>query len=201
MRSCTLISLIAAFASPAHAETTLADVQAHLKAITSMTAHFSQTDRNGKTLSGALQLKRPGKIRFEYQKDAGILIVANGKTLNFIDYRVRQVSAWPIGNSPLGVLLDPNRDLSKIAHLLPGQNDSGLTLVEARDAKHPEFGTITMGFAHDAAAPAGLSLHGWVSMDSQGNRTVIRLTDQRFNAPISDEAFLWRDPRPTTHGH
>jgi len=197
-----LIALVTslAFATPALAAIELSDVQAHLKAVTTMTAHFSQTDRTGKTITGVLQLKRPGKIRFEYQKDAGILIVANGKTLNFIDYRVRQVMAWPIGNSPLGILLDPDRDMSRIAHVIPS-TDSALTLVEARDPKHPEYGVITMGFTHTAAAPAGLSLQGWVTEDSQGNRTVIRLTDQRFNTPVSDEAFLWRDPRPTSHGH
>ena len=193
--------LILTLSAPAFAQQAdLATVQAHLKAVSSMTAHFSQTDRNGRVLSGTLTLKRPGKIRFEYQKDAGILVVANGKTLNFIDYRVRQVSAWPIGNSPLYVLLDPNRDLARIAKVLPS-NDTKLTLVEARDPKHPEYGVLTMGFVRNAAAPNGLSLQGWVSADSQGNRTVIRLSDQHFNASVSDEAFLWRDPRPTNHGH
>ncbi len=194
----TLLTLVAA--SPASAGVDLTAVQAHLKAVTTMTAQFSQTDRNGKTLTGTLKLKRPGKIRFEYQKDAGILIVANGKTLNFVDYRVRQVSAWPIGNSPLGVLLDPNRDLNKIAHVVPA-TDSGTVMVEARDAKHPEYGVITLAFTQSAVAPAGLALVGWVSADSQGNHTVIKLTEQRYNAPMSDEAFSWRDPRPTNHGH
>lgn len=180
--------------------TSLNDVQAHLKTVSTMTAHFVQIDRNGKTLSGELKLKRPGHIRFEYQKDAGILVVADGKTLNFIDYRVNQVSKWPIGKSPLAILLDPNRDLSSVAKVVPS-NDSRLTLVEARDAKHPEFGTITLAFAHNASAPAGLSLQGWVTADSQGNQTVIRLSDTHLNASLSDEAFSWRDPRPNNQGH
>ena len=60
-----LIALVTslAFATPALAAIELSDVQAHLKAVTTMTAHFSQTDRTGKTITGVLQLKRPGKIR------------------------------------------------------------------------------------------------------------------------------------------
>jgi outer membrane lipoprotein-sorting protein len=40
-------------------------VKAHLQATDSMTANFTQTDSKGQTLSGTLQLKRPGKIRFQ----------------------------------------------------------------------------------------------------------------------------------------
>jgi len=195
-----LIAAPFALTAPALAQNSLGDVQAHLKAVATMTARFTQTDRNGKTLTGALKLKRPGHIRFEYQKDAGILVVANGKTLNFIDYRVNQVTAWPIGHSPLGVLLDPSRDVAGIAKVIPSA-DPSVTLVQAQDAKHPEYGVITMGFAHKASAPAGLLLEGWVTEDSQGNRTIIRLTDQAFNTPLSDEAFAWRDPRNVNSAH
>ena len=38
-------------------------------------------------------------------------------------------------------------------------------------------------------------LQGWVALDSQGNRTTIRLSGQRFNGPVSDGAFRWTDPR------
>jgi outer membrane lipoprotein-sorting protein len=174
---------------------TLADVQNHLRAVTSMTADFAQTDRSGKTISGALSLKRPGKVRFQYQPNVPILIVGDGSALTFIDYSVKQVQRWPIGNTPLGVLLDPRKNLSGFARLIPSTN-SRLILVEARDPKHPEYGTITMTFTQRGDAPAGLLLEGWTALDSQNNRTTIRLSNQRFNVPISDRTFFWRDPRP-----
>lgn len=198
--------VLAAFAAlaivaPAHAQSNdLASVSAHLKAVTTMTAAFSQTDRAGKTVNGTLTLKRPGKIRFQYQKGVPILIVGDGKALTFIDYSVRQVQRWPIGNSPLGVLLDPNRDMTRFAKVVESA-DPRLVVVEARDPKRPEYGLITLAFSRDASAPAGLMLQGWVSLDSQGNRTSIRLSNQAFNGPVSDETFKWRDPRPNIKGH
>jgi len=176
--------------------TDLAAVSAHLKAVQTMTAGFAQTDRAGKVLTGTLTLKRPGKIRFQYEKGVPVLIVGSGRTLNFIDYSVRQVSSWPIGNSPLGVLLDPSKDLSRFARIVPG-TDPRIVLAEARDPKHPEFGAITLAFARDGGAPAGLRLQGWVALDAQNNRTSVRLSDQRFNVAVSDQAFAWRDPRQT----
>jgi len=163
-----------------------------------MTADFAQTDRSGKILTGQLKLKRPGKVRFQYQPSVPILIVGDGNSLWFIDYQVAQVQRWPIGNSPLGVLLDPSKDVTKFARVLP-VSDPRIVFVEARDPRHPEYGTLTLAFARESGAPAGLRLQGWIALDGQNNRTTVRLSNQRFNVAVGDEAFRWRDPRPN-HG-
>jgi outer membrane lipoprotein-sorting protein len=173
----------------------LTQVNAYIRAVTTMTADFAQTDRNGQTLTGQLTIKQPGKIRFQYQKGVPLLIVGDGKALTMIDYEVRQVQRWPIGNSPLGALLDPNKDLSKFGKVIP-TGDPSILSIEARDPKRPEFGTISMIFKRDPASPAGLQLYGWVALDSQNNRTAVRLTNQRYGVPVADSAFRWTDPRP-----
>jgi outer membrane lipoprotein-sorting protein len=177
----------------------LASVSAHLRSVATMTAAFTQTDRSGKTLGGTLSMKRPGKIRFQYEKGVPILLVGDGTALTFIDYQVKQVQRWPIGNTPLGILLNPNRDITRFAKLLPSA-DAKIVLVEARDAKHPEYGVITLAFTRSDSAPAGLMLQGWVALDGQNNRTSIRLSKQQFNGVISDQAFKWSDPRPRIKG-
>ncbi|WP_422059548.1 LolA family protein [Sphingopyxis sp.] len=181
-----------AIAQPANA---LASVQTHLKATTSMTADFVQTDRNGQRVSGKLTLKRPGKIRFQYQKDVPLLIVGDGSRLTMIDYQVKQVQSWPVKNSPLGALLDPERDLTKYAKVLPTGSGDVLS-VEVKDPKRPEYGTITMVFIRDGSSPGGVRLRGWVALDSQNNRTRIDLSNQQFNVAVADSAFKWTDPRP-----
>lgn len=188
------VTLPLALPAAAQQQGTLAQVQRHLKATQTMTATFAQTDRAGKTLTGKLTLKKPGRIRFQYEKGVPLLIVGDGSSLWFIDYSVRQVQRWPVKNSPLGVLLDPDRDISRYAKVVPTANP-GVISIEARDPKRPEFGRLTMVFARNAAAPGGLMLQGWVALDSQNNRTTVRLSDQRFNAPVSDGAFRWNDPR------
>ncbi len=117
-------AFIAPSAVSAQAANPLSQVSAHLKAVDTMTADFSQTGRNG-SLSGVLTMKRPGKVRFQYANGVPLLVVGDGKALTMIDYKVKQVSRWPIGNSPLSVLLNPNQDLSRIATVtspsLPGK--------------------------------------------------------------------------------
>ena len=173
----------------------LARVADYIRQTKSLVANFAQTDRNGQTLTGALTLKQPGKIRFQYQKGVPLLIVGDGKALTLIDYEVRQVQRWPIGSSPLGALIDPSRDFTKFSKIVQ-TGDPALLTIEARDPKRPEFGTITLVFQRQPSAPAGLNLYGWVARDAQGNRTAVRLSAQRYNAPVADSAFRWRDPRP-----
>ena len=155
------------------------------------------TDRSGRSVGGTLTLKRPGRIRFEYAEDVNMLIVSNGKSLTMIDYEVRQVQRWPIGNSPLGALLDPRRDVARYGKLQPTGNPNVIS-VEVRDSKHPEYGVITLVFIRKPSAPGGLELVNWVALDSQNKRTTIRLSNHRYGVAVADNAFRWRDPRVPT---
>jgi outer membrane lipoprotein-sorting protein len=188
-------------AAPAAAANTSAEldqVVGALRAIGTMTADFTQTDRKGQTLRGKLTLKRPGRIRFEYEKSVNMLLVSDGKALTLIDYDVDQVSRWPIGNSPLGALLDPNRDVKKYGTVIP-TGSPNVYSVQVRDTRRPEYGVITLIFLKDAAAPGGLRLTSWVALDAQNQRTTVRLTNQRYGVAVPDSAFSYRDPRPSSH--
>lgn len=165
-----------------------------LRAIGTMQADFVQTDRNGNEVRGVLTLKRPGRIRFQYQKGVPMLIVSDGKALTFIDYQVRQVQRWPIKNSPLGALLDPGRDVARYGTLQPTANPNVIS-IEIRDRTHPEYGVITLIFVRDAKAPGGLELSYWVALDSQNHRTTVRLSNQRYGLAVSDNMFRYNDPR------
>jgi len=194
------VALIAP-AVPAAAATNdqeLDQVVGALRAITTMTASFTQTDRKGQTIRGTLTLKRPGKIRFEYEKGVNMLLVSDGKALTFIDYDVKQKQRWPIGNSPLGALLDPNRDVKKYGSVIPTGNPNVYS-VQVKDAKRPEYGVITLIFVKDAGSPGGLKLTSWVALDSKNQRTTVRLSDQRYGMAVPDNAFSYRDPKPSSH--
>ncbi|HLV06565.1 MAG TPA: outer membrane lipoprotein carrier protein LolA [Croceibacterium sp.] len=168
-----------------------------LRSITTMKADFVQTDRSGQSVRGELTLKNPGRIRFEYERGVNMLVVSNGRSLTLIDYEVNQVQRWPISNSPLGALLDPNRDVKRYGKLVPTSN-SNVISVEVKDPGKPEYGTITMIFTRDASAPGGWELNSWVALDAQNKRTTVRLSNQRYGMSVADSTFNYRDPRRTT---
>lgn len=165
-----------------------------LRAISTMRASFTQSDRTGQTLSGTLTLRSPGRIRFEYSQDVNMLIVSNGSTLTLVDYDVQQVERWPIRNSPLGALLDPNRDVVRFGRLVP-TNSAGVVSIAVEDPSRPEYGQITLIFVERAGAPGGLELNSWVALDSQNTRTTVRLSNHAYGMSVPDSAFTFRDPR------
>ena len=167
---------------------------AALRGISTMKADFTQTDRKGQTVAGVMTLKRPGKIRFQYEDGVPMLLVSNGKSMTLIDYEVNQVQRWPIKSSPLGALLDPSRDVKKYGKLIPTGN-ANVVSVEVRDPQKPEFGVITLIFTRDASAPGGLELTNWVALDSQNHRTTVRLRNHRYGVAVADSAFTYKDPR------
>jgi outer membrane lipoprotein-sorting protein len=172
----------------------LANAVTALRGISTLRANFTQTDRNGQRLNGVLTLKRPGRIRFQYQPGVPFLIVSDGSALTFVDYEVRQVQRWPIRNSPLGALLDPNRDVGRFGRLQP-TGDPNVISVEVRDAAHPEYGMITLIFLRKAGAPGGLELSTWVALDSQNKRTTVRLSNHQYGVAVDDNMFRYNDPR------
>ena len=172
----------------------LQQVERSLSATQSLTADFVQTDGRNRSIRGTLQLKRPGRVRFDYGSAANMLLVGNGKTLTFVDYDVGQKNSWQIGNSPLSVLLSPQPNLGRIARVLPSK-DPRVVLIRARDARRPEFGTIVMAFVRSPSAPGGLLLEGWTAFDAQNKRTTVKLDKQRYNIAIPENAFSYAEPK------
>ena len=187
------VAMIAAPAPAAAQAASIDQVERHISATSTMTANFTQTDGKGRSIAGTLSMKRPGKVRFDYGKNANMLMVGDGSRLYFLDYEVKQKSSWKIAESPLAALLDDNPDLSRIARIVPS-DDPRVVIVRARDSRRPEFGTLILAFTKRASAPGGLQLEGWTAIDAQNKRTAIRLSNQRYNVGVADSKFTFVDP-------
>jgi len=169
----------------------MAHLKAHITSVHSMTANFVQTDSRGRSSAGSMQLKRPGKVRFEYGS-GDLLLVANGKTLTLIDYQVGQKSSWPLNRTPLGVLLSNSPDLKGRAQIVPSDNKNVVS-VRARDPA--QYGSVTLVFLRSGSAPGGLQLYGWTAIDGQNRRTTVKLSDVRYNVAVADSAFTYKEPK------
>jgi len=190
-RALVPIALLAAPTTAAAPSPDLARLKAHLSAVQTMTAGFTQTDARGRSAAGTLQMKRPGRIRFEYGS-GDLLLVANGKSLVFLDYSVGQKSSWPLGRTPLGPLLSASPDFNGKAEILPS-NDSRVVVARAKNAG--QYGQLTLAFLRNASAPGGLQLYGWTAIDPQGRRTTVKLSNVRFNVAVPESAFTYAEPK------
>ena len=190
------IAILASVPASAADSPDLARLKSHLAAVQTMTANFTQTDAKGRTDTGTLQLKRPGRVRFEYS-GGDLLLVADGSKLSFIDYQVGQKSSWPLSRTPLGPLLSGSPDFNGKAEILPSA-DSRVVVARAKNAG--QYGQLTLAFLRSASAPGGLQMYGWTAIDPQGHRTTVKLSDVRYNVAVPDGAFTYAEPKKRAKG-
>jgi outer membrane lipoprotein-sorting protein len=191
-RALVPVAIVALAAPAAAAESPdMARLRAHISSVQSMTANFMQIDARGRSATGKMQLKRPGRVRFAY--DGGdLLLVANGKTLTLVDYQVGQKSSWPLSRTPLGVLLSGSPDLKGRAQIVPSGNPNVVS-VRARDPA--QYGSLTLVFLRSPSGPGGLQLYGWTAIDGQNRRTTVKLSNVRYNVPVPESAFTYAEPK------
>ena len=160
---------------------------ADLQGLDGARGRFVQTDAGGKVTQGTYYLQRPGKIRFEYDKPSGLLVVADGTNVKVSDRRLKTFDQYPQGQTPLSLFLAKTIDLSKggVTGVTPRTGGFDVT---ARDPRKRTPGTITLRFSDGPVA-----LREWTVTDAQGRRTRVQLTSLSRGA---QDAKLFNLPNP-----
>jgi len=175
----------------------LGQIQTYFDTVKSLEAKFYQRAPDGAVTGGKLSMARPGKIRFDYEGEVPFLVVADGKTLSFIDYEIGQVTRWPVADTPLRALLGSSTDLASIGaniELAPG-GIAGLMALHATDVDRPELGSITVYFEETPNTDEKLRLLSWAVIDAQGQLTTVELTDEEVNVELAAKLWQFEDPR------
>ncbi|SVE22237.1 uncharacterized protein METZ01_LOCUS475091, partial [marine metagenome] len=108
-------------------------VESYLNSIKTLSAQFLQVDSEGNVTNGRLYLRRPGRIRFEYDDPSPLLIVADGFWLIFHDRELGQVSRYPLYETPLGVLVDEPVNLRKKVEVVRVEQGLGVLRIMVVD--------------------------------------------------------------------
>jgi len=175
----------------------LGQIQTYFDTVKSLEAKFYQRAPDGAVTGGKLSMARPGKIRFDYEGEVPFLVVADGKTLSFIDYEIGQVTRWPVADTPLRALLGSSTDLASIGaniELAPG-GIAGLMALHATDVDRPELGSITVYFEETPNTDEKLRLLSWAVIDAQGQLTTVELVDEEVNVEFAAKLWEFDDPR------
>ena len=73
------------------------EVEKYFNSIRTLQARFVQSNPNGSVVQGTLYLRRPGRMRFEYDAPSQLKIVADGSQVTMWDPPNRDFGQWPIG--------------------------------------------------------------------------------------------------------
>ena len=169
-------------------------IESYLNGITTLKSRFIQRSSTGHLASGVLYLSRPGRMRFEYDPPAQILLVADGLFLVYVDKELQQISNVPISATPLSVLVDANVKLANSHDVEKVERGAGTLSVTLGMKDDPEAGAVRLLFVDGPIA-----LKQWYIRDAQGVEVQVSLLDSERGMTF-DSALFQVDPTMFENG-
>lgn len=179
-------ALTVCLAAPAMADKlSLNAISQYLNSMQTAKSAFTQVNDDGTISTGTIFIKRPGKIRFEYNPPEKTLVLASAGAVAIFDPKTNQgPETYPLNRTPLKIILAKNVDLGR-ANMVTGHSyDGTATIVTAQDPEHPEYGNIQLKFT---ANP--VQLRQWVINDDGGSTTTVVLGDLKKGGAMPNRLF------------
>jgi outer membrane lipoprotein-sorting protein len=156
-----------------------------LNAITRLQGRFVQSSPGGGRATGMFYMQRPGRLRFEYDPPASMLIVSDGSVVAMRDTELRTTERTPLRSTPLNIILGSTIDLERNARVLRVSRAGPWLMVTARDRSGQTDGQIILQFYGPEA-----ELRSWDVIDATGARTRVALSN--ITQPASFDRSLFR---------
>ncbi len=174
-----------ASAGPAEDARDLARISNYLNATETLEGNFVQVDPGGVVSEGDFFMRRPGRLRFEYDPPNPTLVIADGFWVAVVDARDGVADRVPLSETPLYLLLKENVDLRREGAVTRIERGDNQLAVTAGDPSGEVQGDITMVFSNNP-----LELRQWIVTDAEGKATTVALRDMRANVRIEPSQFV-----------
>ena len=173
-------------ASPVAAQKiSLNEISSYFNAMTTAEAQFSQITDTGETSTGRLFIRRPGRIRFEYDPPEATLVVVGGGQVAVFDPKSRdEPLRFPLRHSPLNLVLEREVDLAQRDMVVAHFEVESQTAVTLQDPENPDYGFIQLIFNDNP-----VQLDQWVVQDNSGGQTHIILDSLTEGGKLSNMLF------------
>ncbi|MDP2699271.1 outer membrane lipoprotein carrier protein LolA [Thalassospira sp.] len=162
-------------------------IETYLNNITTLKADFVQISSDGGAADGQLFMERPGKMRFEYNPPAQILLVSTGHDLIYFDKEINAPTYFSIDETPAGVILADQVSLSRDVRVIDLRRAAGTTRVTLVRRKDPGAGTVTLVFQDNP-----MQLRQWIVADAAGVETTVTLFDTVQGISLDPELFKFK---------
>jgi outer membrane lipoprotein-sorting protein len=177
---------VCSFAGTALADPiSLIEISRYFNSFFTAQSGFTQINPNGTLFTGRLFIRRPGRVRFEYDPPEQSLVLAGGGQVAIFDGRSNQgPTQYPLSRTPLSLILAEDVDFSTDSMVVDHFNDDTTTSVVAQDPEHPEYGNIRLVFTHEPT-----ELRQWIITDDIGRETTVILGEMEVDVQLSSFLF------------
>ncbi|MEP3442812.1 MAG: outer membrane lipoprotein carrier protein LolA [Sulfitobacter sp.] len=186
LKALTVVTAVAISATAAMADKLpLGQISSYLNSLTTAQGDFTQINSDGTISTGTIYIKRPGRVRFEYNAPDTGLVIAGANTVVIYDTKSNQPpTTYPLSQTPLSIILARNVNLNQAKMVTGHSYDGTATTVTAQDPKNPQYGNIQMKFTGPSA-----ELRQWIINDGNGSQTTVVLGELKKGGNLSNNLF------------
>jgi len=168
----------------------VAEVERYFNGIRTLQARFVQSNPGGTVVQGTLSVRRPGRMRFEYDPPSQLKIVADGSQVTMWDIANRDLGQWPIGwtaasflvREPL-ILQGGDLAVEKV------ERADGMLQLTMSQAKKPQEGKVIVRLGENP-----MVLRGWTIIDNRNQRVDVSLNGLQTGLQLADSLFKFDGP-------
>lgn len=163
----------------------LGTISGYLNELRTAQGTFTQVNDDGTVSTGTIYIKRPGRMRFEYNAPDTGLVLASANAVYIVDSKSNQPpETYPLRRTPLSIILARNVNLAQANMVVGYDFDGTATIVTAQDPENPDYGNIQLKFT---ANP--VELRQWVINDGNGTQTTVVLGDLQTGVTLPNRLF------------
>ncbi len=177
-------TLFFAAALPVQAQVGVPEIEQYFNSIKTLKSRFVQSNPNGSIAQGTLYVRRPGRMRFEYDPPSQLKIVADGYQVTMWDNATRDFGQWPIGWTAASFLVKDPLSLTGDLRVEKIDRVNGLLEVTMTQARKPQEGKVIVRFAENP-----MLLRGWTIIDNRGNRVTVSLSEMQTGLQLANSLF------------
>ena len=169
--------------------TSLDQVSAYFNEVKTLKGRFTQIAPSGELDMGTFYMRRPGRVRFDYDDPNPMVIVCDGTWVMLKDAKLDTVDRYPLKATPLKFLLKGDLNLAEEKRIVGVDQipEVGL-IITAREEEGDAQGEIQMLFAEQP-----FELKQWVITDAQGLQTAIQLSELEYDVKINNRLFRLKE--------
>ena len=171
---------------PASAEKlSLVELSNYFNTFDTFQADFHQWSDNGSVASGVILIKKPVRLRIDYERPEDLLIVASGGQLAIFDPKGDpEPTSFPLNVTPFSIVLKSQINLVGSSNILSHDYNHGETSLSLFDPKYPERGHIKLIFSGETPI-----LDRWLIQDESGNITLMSIERYEENISLGEMQF------------
>jgi len=186
------IGAVSAPARAALSDQDLADVariEQYMDNIITMQARFQQVEPDGKLSFGKIYLRKPGRLRVEYDPPVSILLVADGGLLSYYDKELDDLKQMPLKQSTAWFLVRYPIKLTDGVTVSGITRSPGGLQINLYQTDDPDAGSVSLIFVDNP-----LHLTQWTVTDGQNKEVRVGLLDVQVGIDVPNDKFA--TPRP-----